>query len=348
MTGARQSLGSRVQHLIFAPHSRTSYLDALFEDAGTYLLQTNNSFLAANRQGGLPRPHSRPIYSTRGSREGYNARFVPHFGSSDHMCFVDGAIGVPAVALINWDDDFIHSSDDDLDKIDQTQLQRNDFLIGSLAYFLAFRAEAKDVPLLVAETFSQGQRRLANDLTVAMRVLKNSTPDGRDSAWKSANILIEQGVQREVRALNSIRVFAGPDQTASEMIDQILARAREKQMELMADLSAFALQVHGWSPPSIQLTSEEAEADKKIPVNVAPLKDYFEARRGIHEPSPLHGLMRTEVFNFVDGERSYYDIYKAVAAEAMDAGSWYYGTVNLHDVTALLDAGVQAKALTLK
>jgi hypothetical protein len=58
--------------------------------------------------------------------------------------------------------------------------------------------------------------------------------------------------------------------------------------------------------------------------------------------------MRTEVFNFVDGKRSYYDIYKAVSAEAMGAGSWYYGTVNLKDVVGLLDAAVAAKALVLK
>ncbi|MFQ5421955.1 MAG: M28 family peptidase, partial [Anaerolineae bacterium] len=150
MTGAYQALGSRVQHLIFAPHSRTSFLDALFESVGTYLIRTNNSFLAANRQGGLPRPHSRPIYATRGTRDGYNATFVPYFDSSDHLCFVDGIIGVPAVALINWDDAYIHSSDDDLDKIDQTQLQRNSFLIGAMAYYLAF-AEVEDVPLLTSE-----------------------------------------------------------------------------------------------------------------------------------------------------------------------------------------------------
>ncbi len=126
MTGANQAMGSRVQHLIFAPHSRTSYLDAVFESVGTYLLQTNNSFLAAGRQGGLPRPHSRPLYSSLGTRQGYNARFVPWFGSSDHYVFLEGAIGIPAVAMINWDDDYIHSSDDDLDQTrpDATQTQR--------------------------------------------------------------------------------------------------------------------------------------------------------------------------------------------------------------------------------
>ena len=58
--------------------------------------------------------------------------------------------------------------------------------------------------------------------------------------------------------------------------------------------------------------------------------------------------MRAEVYNFVDGRRSYYDIYKAVYAEAAAGGGWYYGAVTLEDVTRLLDASVEAKALTLR
>ncbi|HLG16407.1 MAG TPA: M28 family peptidase [Blastocatellia bacterium] len=347
MTGANQAMGSRVQHLIFAPHSRTSYLDALFESAGTYLIQTNNSYLAAGRMGGLPRPHSRPIYSTRGTRDGYNARFVPHFGSSDHMCFVEGAIGVPAVALINWDDDFIHSTDDDLDKIDQTQLQRNNFLIGSMAYFLAFKAEEKDVAHLAGETYAQGVRRLATDLNAAMRVLKDSTASA-DAGWKLASLVIEQGSLREVRALDSIRVFAGSNGGAAQTIDAMIARVKSKQGELTADLQAYAKQLYGRGPASAQLTAEEIAASKKVPANATPLETYFTNRNGVRAGGELHGLMRAEVFNFVDGKRSYWDIYKAVCAEALAAGSWYYGTVSLKDVVALLDAGVEAKALVLK
>src|SRR5918997_6878289 len=93
----------------------------------------------------MPRPHTRPLYATRGSRQGYNARFVPWFGSSDHMPFLDGSINTPAVALINRDDNYIHSSDDDLFQIDQTQLRRNNFIIGSIAYFLA-RHRARRAP----------------------------------------------------------------------------------------------------------------------------------------------------------------------------------------------------------
>jgi Peptidase family M28 len=347
MTGANQALGSRVQHLIFAPHSRTSYLDALFESVGTFLIHTNNGYLAASRQGGLPRPHTRPLYATRGTRQGYNARFVPYFDSSDHMVFVEGAVGIPAVALINWDDPYIHSSEDDLDKIDQTQLRRNNFLIGAMAFFLAYADEA-DVPVLLAETYAQGSRRLANDLQVAMQILVESRGEP-DRGWKRASIVAEQGVEREARALDSIRAFAGADRKAAETIQemrQLMIKAHFGN----AELANFYRRLHGSPPPAAILSEEERAAGRKIPSNAATLRDYFESRNKVpnNASGRLHGLMRDEVFNFVDGRRSYYDIYKAVYAESRAAGTWYYGTVTLADVVSLLDAAVEAKALTLK
>ncbi len=87
-----------------------------------------------------------------------------------------------------------------------------------------------------------------------------------------------------------------------------------------------------------------------MPVNAGSLADYFANRNRVPGAARgrLHGLMRDEVYNFVDGRRSYYDIYKAVYAESAAAGSWYYGTVTLEDVVRLLDAAVAAGALTLK
>jgi hypothetical protein len=345
MTGAKQSMGNRIQHLIYAPHSRTSYLDAMLESVGTFLIQTNNGFLAAGRMGGLPHPYSRPLYSTLGTRDNYNAMLVPYFDSSDHRCFLDGPIGLPAIALINWPDDFIHSSDDDLDNIDPTQLRRNNFLIGALAYVLAF-AEDGDVPLLAGETYTQGVKRLANDLQVAVRVLRDST-HAPEASWKDASMMIEQGIQRELRALNSVRVFAGSNSRATATIQSLVAQMSRKEKDLMADLQTCYRQVHDNAPSPLKLTAEELAASKKIPANAAPLEAYFANRATIRFDGNLHGLMREEVYNFVDDKRSYYDIYKAVRAEAMAGGAWYYGTVSLKDVVGLLEAAA-AKALVVK
>ena len=161
-------------------------------------------------------------------------------------------------------------------------------------------------------------------------------------------LLIEQGVQREVRALNSIRVFCETDKAALQRVDNLLARASAREFELMNDLRAYYQQVTGVKPKAIGLTAEELTASKKIPVNASPLENYFNNRGKVKFKTSLHPIMKSEVYNFVDGKRSYYDIYKAVKAEALSSGTWYYGTVSLKDVTGLLDAAVENKTLLLK
>jgi hypothetical protein len=346
MVGAKQSIGSRIQNLIFAPHSITSYLDAVFESICTFVIQTNNSFITANRMGGLPRPHSRPIYATRGTHEGFGAHFVPFFDASDNLNFVEGAIGVPSVALINFDDYFIHSSDDDLWQLDQTQLKRNAFIIAGMAYYFS-KAEKDQTALLLSQTYAQGNRRLANDLQVAFKEL--TTGSDKTEAWKNAGILIEQGIQREIRALNSVRVFSGGDADKDRLVSEMVALMKSRQGALSNEISDLYKRVNETSKvPANMLVPEEKAAMEKVPANNRVLDTYFSQRVRRAPGTTMHPTMVTELFNFVDGKRSYFDIYKALKAEAMAAGSWYYGKVKLEDVIAILDANVASGSMELK
>ena len=47
----------------------------------------------------------------------------------------------------------------------------------------------------------------------------------------------------------------------------------------------------------------------------------------------------------MDGQRTYADIYRAVAAQADAAGAWYYGVVTSADVFAYLDSAEKAGIL---
>ncbi len=336
MTGAKQSMGGRRQQLIFNPHSRTSYLDALFESIGTFVIRTNNSYIQAGRSGGYPRPFSQPIIATRGTREPYNAEFVPYFGSSDNLVFVEGKFGVPAAAMVNWDDYYIHSSDDDLDNLDQTQLQRNNFIIAGMALYLAY-AEAEDVPVLAAETYAQGEKRLANDMQVAIRHIPNGAPDAYN--------LVQQGIKREARALESMRVIAGGNLKADKAID-FYKKQNELRGERLEDTLSNMLKDLIGRPSLWTLSTEGRSASRKIPSNVESSDEYFSKRRRIR--TGMHSIMASEVFNFVDGKRSYYDIFNAVRAESLSAGKFFYGTVTLDDVVKLLDANVKSGALKLR
>jgi hypothetical protein len=342
MVGAKQSIGDRIQRLIYNPHSSTSYLDTLLESIGTYTIQANTFYLAAHRGRPWPTGNKKAIYSTQGTREGYHAELVPYFDSSDHRVFVEGIIGIPAVSLINMDDELIHSNDDDLFNIDPTQLARNEFIVGALTHVLAF-TEAEDVLPLTTETFLHGERRLANDLAVAARRAR----EGEDG-WKDATLLVEEAVARETRALESIRVFAGSNSQANQAIDFFRDRLPEKQKQMSEILAQAYVVAYGRKPIPVKLSADEEAASKKIPANIADVDAYFVRRDEVEFEGKLERLMQDETYNFVDGKRSYYDIYKAVRAEALAHGEWYYGQVTLAEVTALLDAAVEAGALALE
>jgi len=346
MTGAKQSIGSRVQHLIYSPHSITSYLDALFESVGNYVIYTNNPFITAGRMGGFSRPHSVEIYANRGTREGFNARFVPFFNASDNLNFVEGAIGVPSVALINWDDYYIHSSDDDLWQIDQTQLKRNSFIIAAMAFYLG-KATQNDIPLLLSETRSQGALRLANDLKAASNEIH--IQDDSAAAFKNAHLIIEQGILREIRAINSIKVFSENENKYAPFFNNHIMALQKTELDLYGNIRLnYKIKFGNNAPSSFELSDVEKEAREKIPANIENLKEYFKNRGEVTYKGKLHSTMRFEAYNFVDGKRSYYDIYKALKAENLAASRFYYGEVLLEDVVKRLDEAVEKKALILK
>ncbi len=346
MVGANQSMGSRVQHMILAPHSISSFLDAVFESVGNYLLLTNNAFLAASRSGGHPRPFTRPLYSTRGTRDGYNARFVPYFNSSDHMCFVEGAVGVPAVATINWDDPYIHSSDDDLFQIDQTQLLRNQFLIGATGLVLAYTTPS-DIPVYLAQIYAQGERRLGTDMAAVAELFGPADTALPGRRWADALSLVEKGVEREVRALRSVASLTRGEAGDPRLVEEYVGRVKAHGEGLLLSAGTMFRAAYGIEPALPAGDSLTAASIGKVPRNVSPLGAYFEKRRAASFSGNLHGLMRDEVYNFVDGTRSYHEIYRAVRAEQLAGGSWYYGTVTLADVAGLLDAAVASGALEL-
>jgi len=166
MVGARQGMASRVQHIIRTPFSLPSYLSDVIESVAEYVILGNSSFLAAE-EAGTPQPFGKPILSSLGSRDRYNAMVIPHSGASDQEVFCDSLVGVPGVALINNPDPYIHSSSDDLPNIDPTQLERNAFIVAATTLFLA-DARDGDVPMLAGEVHSRAVQRLGKDLNTAL------------------------------------------------------------------------------------------------------------------------------------------------------------------------------------
>ncbi|MFH1941132.1 MAG: M28 family peptidase [bacterium] len=347
MVGAKQSAGSRIQHITRTPHSIPSYLSDVVENITEYVILGNTHFLASEEMN-RERPYSKPILSHLGTRERFGAMVVPYFNSTDHLVFNEGIIGVPGVTLTNMPDDFIHSTDDDAWQVDQTQLKRNAFIVTTSAWYLA-NAEENDVFVLGAEVYCNGLARINKDALKAREYfLKNKDNDPED-AYEAAYNLIEQAFTREVKALESVRVFAPQSSPTQGHIDALKTDMWSFRDRYLDDFDLFYKSVAGVSEvPPVSMTSRERKLDAKVPKNIADVAEYFRRRRKVRSIRGLHGEMAYEVYNFVDGKNSYFDIFKAVQAEAMSAGEFYYGVVRLEDVETLLDRAVQAKVLELK
>lgn len=342
MVMAKQSMGSRIQHITRTPHSLPSYLSDVVENIVNYVVLGNTQFLAA-AQAGSAQPYSKAILSHLGSRERYGAMVVPYFNSTDHLVFNEGVIGIPGITLTNMPDDFIHSTDDDYAQGDQTQLKRNAFIAASTAWYLA-NAEDRDVPVIASEIYHSALKRINQDVLSAQYYIAKNKSGDADDAYRAARNLVEQAYVREGRALESVRVFA-QQRTARAYIDN-LKKALSSQTEASIDrLDEFFVSATGKSGAPKLVSEKERELSKRIPVNISNLTEYFQKRTRI---PGMHGEMQYEVLNFVNGKNSYLDIFKAVQAEAMSAGEFYYGVVKLEDVEKLLDKNVEAKVLTLK
>ncbi|HWP82813.1 MAG TPA: M28 family peptidase [Bacteroidota bacterium] len=346
MVGAKQSLGSRIQHITRTPYSIPSYLSDVVENIAKYVILGNTHFL--NTSGaGQPQPYSKAILSHLGTRERYGAMVIPYFNSTDHLVFNEGAIGIPGVTLTNMPDDFIHSTDDDAFQIDQTQLRRNAFIAATAAWYIANAGES-EIPVLASEVYHTAMKRIHEDVLAARDHIVMNKAKEPEAAYRAARNLVEQAFVREARALESTRTFAGKSGAANRSIDNAKRNLIAAQPGMLDALNDFYRTATGKSIPSLSMTAKERELSRKVPVNNPNLAEYFANRQNVGPVPGLHREMRYEVFNFVNGTNSYLDIFKAVQAEAMSAGSFLYGTVKLEDVETLLDKGVEAKVITLK
>ncbi len=341
MVGAKQSAGSRIQHISRLPFSRASYLEPVVESIANFVMQGNSAYLSA-AMAGTAQPYSREIVSRHGTRERYGAELVPYFDSTDHHVFNDGIIGVPGMTLTNWPDDFIHSNYDDLWQMDATQLKRNAFLVAATAWYFA-NATAEDVPAVLARVRSSGLRDLSAAFARATEMISLAPSGERANAYLDGINLIGRVQDRVVASLESTRAL-GPSAAAAAQLEAMTAGITGNEGPYMTQaLGEHYRLLTGQSqlPAPPPLTEDEKKMAAQILEVSVSVRDYL-AKRGDVPGFGLHALMKWEAMNFVNGRRTTLEIYRAVRAQAQSAGDWYYGKVTAKQVADLMDACVKA------
>jgi hypothetical protein len=345
MVGARQSLGGRVQYASRLPWSLPHALDDVMESVLT-MVRDGNTSLLTQRGTALPQPFTREVVSVKGSREPFHARMVPYYDSTDHHAFVGAPVSVPGTSLTNWPDEFIHSTGDDLDQVDATQLERNALVASAVAWYFASAGE-EEAPALAAYVAARGQARLAQDVATAVAHLAEVPPAERPAAFRAARRLVRHAGEREKAALLSVRRLA-PHGRGADYVAQATERVDDALGAGLHTVERAWTALTGRNLPNVEPTRDEQAMDAVVYVPVADLPAWIDAMEKVRPVEGLHRMMQFETYNFADGKRSAFEVYEAVAAEALAAGPWYYGTVQPSDVHEALERAARAGAFTVR
>jgi hypothetical protein len=343
MVGARQSWGGRVQYASRLPWSIPHPLEDVMESVLTSVRDGNTGLLSMWR-GPLPQPFSREVTAVKGSREPFHARMLPYYGHSDHHSFTPAHIGVPATALINWPDEYIHSTGDDLENIDATQLERNALVVAAVSLYFA-NATDEDAAALAAHVSARARSRIADDVAKGLAHVARSPATDRDAAFRAARNLVKQSSRKEAASLAAIKRLA-PRGRAADLVSQAVARLEGSLADDLAALERGYSGITSKNPPNVEPTAEEKKLIGRVYAPVADIGAFDDAIDRVTPVDGLHSIMRFEVYNFADGRRDAYEVYEAVAAEALSAGDWYYGVVRPADVLETLERAAKAGAFT--
>jgi hypothetical protein len=344
MVGARQSMGGRVQYASRLPWSLPHALEDVMESV-LLMVRDGNTSLLTTRGTAHPQPFTREITAVKGSREPYHARMVPYHGSTDHHAFTPAPIGVPATSLTNWPDEFIHSTGDDLEQIDATQLERNAVVVAAVALYFAGLTDA-DAPALAAYVASRAAARIATDLATGIAHVAEAAPADRPAAFHAARNLLRHSYRRERAALGSVARMA-PQSRAGDLVTSRTAALDEQMARDLRDLDEAWTSVTASALPGPGRTAEEQELATLVYVPTKDIGAWQDAMKRVKPVDGLHAMMQFEVYNFADGRRSALEVYDAVAAEGLSAGRWYYGNVTPAGVREALERATKAGAFTV-
>jgi hypothetical protein len=331
MVGEDQYLTNSVLNICQTPYSLPSYLN----DVVANIVQVTLNYNEIRH----PPKDDFQILSPNGSKRRLLARITPYSFGSDHDMFVDQTIGIPAVAFNNWPDDFYHTNEDTIDKVDPTMLRRVIFMGSAAANFIAW-ADSEDALKLAAIVAGESQVRLAKESKKALDMMSRNNKESFKKHYKEAINVLQQAALREKEAINSVSQFSGGSNLAQEFIETSKKKIEEEAIALqrgIADFYRILCNRYQLSVTLPALSDKEEELRTLVPFRNLEFRgmlsmNYVSQKAG-EDPLFQHYMslfnvwlsgqsdflkaysLPIEMLNFADGKRSLLEIRNAVSAE---------------------------------
>ena len=197
------------------PDSFPSYINDIAQSTMEYIADISRERVRFRGNGYLP---SQAVESLRGSKDAFYIKVDKHYGSSDHVSYMQK--GIPAVMFITWPDMWYHSSEDTPDKQDTTQYKRAAAV--GLASLAALAGGTDELAArILQENIGRGLARMGESHTKGLGYLADvKTGAELNGAWREARVAIQHAANIEKQVVRSASILytdveAGKKRTAT-------------------------------------------------------------------------------------------------------------------------------------
>ena len=304
-------------------YSTAHFVNDVMESYYRYVGETNVDGIT-DRLG--RRGFNRRIVSPTGTDDPFYYRISSLHGSSDNAVFNDWSINVPGVKMITWPDNYYHTSEDNPDKCDPTQLRRIIFIAAAGAYTMASADDEMAIRILT-EMMAGASTRMGIQMAKASDMVWNSDKQTMAGSYKRAVYNLEGFVRAEKSAMDKITQISAAN-NVKERIEANKNRLNgllDIQLASLRDVMTGRCRSLGMQPVNVTPDEKEKTAMRIVPVPTERAKTMGNGgdRQYLAAVSPdivagnnYREIVNTsEVAGMANGKRNLLEIKKMVDAE---------------------------------
>jgi aminopeptidase-like protein len=264
MVGLRLRDSKSFMYLHRSGFSTSHFVNDVMESYYRYVGETNSEGITdyLGRRG-----FTRRIVSPTGTDDPFYYRISSLHGSSDNAVFNDWGIGVPGVKMITWPDDYYHTSEDNPDKCDPTQLRRVIFIAAAGAYTMASADDAMAIRIL-SEMYAGTCTRMGIQMAKSSDMIWNASAGTMKNVFKRASYNLEGFIMAEKSAMEKIRQISENQEVISTLISgkEKLDNLLQIQLSALRELMITRSKELSVSPADLKPDNLETTALRIIPV----------------------------------------------------------------------------------
>jgi hypothetical protein len=298
------------------------YINDVMENYYRYMGETNRELI----QGRMDNDNNW-IVSSNGSNDPFYYQIETHYGASDHEVFNDWGVQVPGIMMITWPDNYYHTSHDNPDKLDATQLKRVVAIAAAAAYTIA-SADDDMMMKIASEVAANGIKRIGYQLSRGYDLINNSTAENFMANAKKAVMYIDACSINEKATLASVEELAADKKKADayfKSLSKSLEKVKEADLLLLDQQTKILAAKFGIKKVEFPLSDIEKKAKSIVPKPTALVKEggyggyqsalpkqngMFPGGPGRRDPNAKEVADRSEMQRLCDGKNSLLDIKK--------------------------------------